>query len=265
MISCGLINGIYPMPYTILSSGLSDMGLVRDNNEDVWAEISELNFYVLADGMGGHQAGEVASREAVSHLLRLVRKGFKTARKKTAQDLQKLLNASLIQVNNVVFKLSRSTPELKGMGTTLCALLFHEEEAILAHVGDSRIYRLRENVLEQITKDHSLFRELVDLGQLSEQVSSDFAYKNIITKAIGTEANIEPSVQIMEIRHNDVFLLCSDGLSDMLIAKEIEDILNVNGTLDNHVESLINAAKSHGGHDNITVVIVRVNEQNTIP
>lgn len=252
------------MPYIFHSSGLSDVGLIRDNNEDVWAEIAELNFYVLADGMGGHQAGEIASREAVSHLLRFVRKGFKTAKKRNIQELSRILHHALIQVNNIIYKLGRTSPELKGMGTTLCALLLHEQEAILAHVGDSRIYRLRGGVLEQMTKDHSLFRELVELGQLSEQVAPDFAYKNIITKAIGTEGSIDPAVQIELTEVEDTFLLCSDGLSDMLGSKEIEEILKVKCTLDETVEALVSAAKQKGGHDNITVVVVKVDEKNTI-
>lgn len=249
------------MSFNFVASGLSDVGLVRENNEDVWAEIEELNFFVLADGMGGHQAGEVASREAVSHLLRLIRKGFGTSKKKSPASLIKLLQHSIVQVNTIVYKIGRASPELKGMGTTLCSILFHQDGAILAHVGDSRIYRLRDQKIQQLTKDHSLFRELVDLGQLSDQFAPDFAYKNIITKAIGTEPKVEPSVVEIDIKKEDVYLLCSDGLSDLLNNQDIEKYLLLQDSVDIVVEKLINAAKEKGGQDNITVVVIKVYEK----
>lgn len=252
------------MPFSYEASGLSDIGLVRENNEDVWAEIEELNFFVLADGMGGHQAGEVASREAVSHLLRLIRKRFATAKKKGLKDIAKLLRRALIQVNSIVYKIGKSEGELKGMGTTLCALFLSDEGAVLAHVGDSRIYRLRRGKLEQLTKDHSLFRELVELGQLSEHFASDFAYKNIITKAIGTEPKVDPTVMETDVRAKDLFLLCTDGLSDLLRVEEIKEVLARPHSADQIVEELIHAAKAKGGHDNITVVLVKVNEEKNL-
>lgn len=248
------------MPYTYVASGLSDMGRVRDNNEDVWAEIEELNFFLLADGMGGHQAGEVASREAASHMLRLVRKAFKTTKKKSLQEACKAIKQAIIQVNTLVYKLGRSHEGLKGMGTTLCTVLLHDEGAVLAHVGDSRIYRLREGQLEQMTKDHSLFRELVDLGQISEQVAPDFAYKNIITKAIGTEAKVDPTVFTTDIQIGDYFLLCTDGLSDLLSLKELEILLSQDIAVDQMAECLIIAANDRGGHDNVTVVLIKVDD-----
>ena len=248
------------MPYTYVASGLSDMGRVRDNNEDVWAEIEELNFFLLADGMGGHQAGEVASREAASHMLRLVRKAFKTTRKKSLSDACKAIKQAIILVNTLVYKLGRSQEELKGMGTTLCAVLLHDDGAILAHVGDSRIYRLRDGSLEQMTKDHSLFRKLVDLGQLSEQFAPDFAYKNIITKAIGTESKVEPTVFSTDIQIGDYYLLCTDGLSDLLSLKEIETLMRQDISVDQMAECLIIAANDRGGHDNVTVVLIKVDD-----
>lgn len=253
------------MPLNYTASGLSDVGLVRDNNEDVWGEIEELNFFALADGMGGHQAGEVASREAVSHLLQLIRKGFASSKKRTQQEFVKMIKHALVQVNGIVYKIGKSDSELKGMGTTVCALLFCDEGAVIAHVGDSRIYRLRNGKIEQLTKDHSLFRELVELGQISEHYAPDFAYKNIITKAIGTESKIDPSVVEVDVKKGDTYLLCTDGLSDLLRANEIEEILKHPLPVDQLVEELINAAKDKGGHDNITVVLVQVNEEKNIP
>lgn len=253
------------MSFNFTSSGLSDMGLVRENNEDAWGEIGEYNFYTLADGMGGHQAGEVAARETISHLLRLVRKGFKSARKKSLSELETLVNKSIIQVNAIVYKMGHSSPDLRGMGTTLAALLFQDSEVIIAHVGDSRIYRLRidegGNELVQLTRDHSLFSELVDLGQLSEDQSSEFAYKNIITKAIGTESKISPEVSLVDIQPDDVYLLCTDGLSDLLTPGEIKEALKEKSPPENVVQTLIDLAKERGGHDNITAIVVRVHEK----
>ena len=248
------------MPYTYAASGLSDIGRVRENNEDVWAEIEELNFFILADGMGGHQAGEVASRETVSHMLRLVRKAFKTTKKRSLSDTVKAIKQAIILVNSLVYKIGNSHESLRGMGTTLCLVLLHDEGAVLAHVGDSRIYRLRKGGLEQMTKDHSLFRELVDMGHLSEQLAPDFAYKNIITKAIGTEPKVEPTVFSVDIEVGDYYLLCTDGLSDLLSVKDIETILQKDKSVDQMARALIMAANERGGHDNITVVLIKVDD-----
>ena len=249
------------MPYTYEACGLSDIGLVRENNEDVWAEIEEINFFVLADGMGGHQAGEVASREAVSHLLRLVRKAFKTTKKKSVNEAAKAIKHAIVQVNTIVYRISKSKKELGGMGSTLCCLLLHEEGAVFAHVGDSRIYRFRGGHIEQMTRDHSLFRELVDLGQLSEAYAPDFAYKNIITRAIGTEPKVEVSVDICDIEPDDIFLLCSDGLSDLLTPAEMQTILKEDKSVDQWVQALISAANARGGVDNVTSVLIHIHEK----
>lgn len=182
----------------------------------------------------------------------------------TTSEIKDLLRKAIISVNSLVYKMSKAQPELRGMGTTLCCLLFHPTGLILAHVGDSRIYRFRENKLEQLTKDHSLLRELVEQGQLNEQQATDFLYKNIITKAIGTESRIDPSVDEKDIQDNDVYLMCSDGLSDLLTAMEIETILAKGSSLKTKAELLVESANNKGGRDNITVVIAKVKEINDI-
>lgn len=243
----------------VSAAGLSDIGLVRENNEDVWAEVPQKRLYILADGMGGHLAGEVAARVAVDELIALINGDLGTQLEKVAlEEARHLLAAAISEVNNHVFRMGRKDPALRGMGTTLCCLYFHPQGVIYAHVGDSRIYRLHENTLAQITKDHSLLRELVDLGELTERQAEEHAYKNIITKAIGTEPSVEPSVQSCPMLEGDVYLMCSDGLSDLLSRKEMEEVLKAASTPKKAAQELIAIAKEKGGYDNITVVIAKV-------
>lgn len=247
------------MPYTISAFGLSDIGLVRQNNEDVWGQLSELNFFVLADGMGGHQAGEVAAHEAVNSLIRVVKRRVKAAKGNLSLvEFEELLRQAIRYVNGAIYKMSKTKSELRGMGTTLCCLLFHLNGVIYGHVGDSRIYLFRNAQLEQLTKDHSLLCELVDQGQINELQASEFMYKNIITKAIGTESKVEPSLGICELRHDDIYLMCTDGLSDLLTVEEIESFLIQEISLEEATKGLINLANEKGGRDNITIVLAKV-------
>lgn len=250
---------VHIMPYQILACSLSDVGLVRQNNEDVCGEIPETKFFILADGMGGHQAGEIAARQAVSAIFRIIKE--KEVPGMSLSDEYRLVRQAIEYANHFVHKLSRSSEELKGMGTTICCLKFHEQDLIYAHVGDSRIYRLRDRHLDQLTKDHSLLSDLIDLGQLSEDQVTDFAYKNIITKAIGTESMVEPSVYTTHFEIGDIYMMCSDGLSDLLSKKEIESIMNTSSSLEQTTQNLVNRAKERGGHDNVTVVLVQVKEE----
>lgn len=249
------------MPYELLAVGLSDVGLVRQNNEDVWAQLNDLQLFILADGMGGHQAGEIAAKEAVAALSQLIRKAedSKTTLL-TLRDAYALVRQAIEQTNRSVYLKGQTDAELRGMGTTLCCLYFQENGLIYGHVGDSRIYRLRKNRLEQLTKDHSLLRELVDMGELDEEQSTDFLYKNIITKAIGTEPDVDPTIHASDIAVSDIYLMCSDGLSDLLPFREIERILNTMTSLEEGAQTLIKEANEKGGHDNITVVLVKVLE-----
>lgn len=253
------------MQYTLQACGLSDIGLVRQNNEDYWAHILEDNFFVLADGMGGHQAGEVASREAVTLLCRLVKEaGLDSFKIKNLDELQDLLRAAIQQLNGKLFSLSCQNEKWKGMGTTLCCLLVHEQGIIVAHVGDSRIYRLRQNRLEQLTQDHSLLRELMDLGQIEDQQADGFLYRNILTRAVGTEPIVEPEINTSDVKSEDLFLMCSDGLTDLLSREEIESLLVHSETIQESTKKLVKTAKQRGGNDNITVILIKVQEKHEI-
>lgn len=247
------------MPYKVTVVGMSDVGLVRENNEDVWAEMPEHQLYVLADGMGGHRAGEVAASQAVNSFCLLMEKIFRHKGKELSLNkIKDAIRQAIELVNRILHEMGLNDPELRGMGTTFCCVHFHSKGVVLANVGDSRIYRMRHHKLEQLTRDHSLFRDLVDTGEIEENEASEFQYKNIITRAVGTEPSVIPSIYHSDIKEGDILLMCSDGLSDHLLPGEIESILNKIADTQMQAEALVEGAKEKGGHDNITVVVLKV-------
>lgn len=250
------------MPIQIASYGLSDTGLVRKNNEDVWGSLPQYHLYVLADGMGGHQAGEVAARETSLFLLTYLRQIFEKdqVEKRSCEEVKELIRLGLVEANHFVYQLSQTHELLRGMGTTLVCIYFHEDSCVIAHVGDSRIYRTRDGVLEQLTLDHSLVRQLADLGKISSWQADDMSVKNIITRAIGTEPFVEATVEVTKVKTGDLYLLCSDGLTDLVSGDEINSVLKAPLTVEEKVRSLIATAKRKGGHDNITAVCIEVKE-----
>ncbi len=254
-----IIMALQVMLYKISVHGISDIGLVRQNNEDFWNHLLEDQFFVLADGMGGHQAGEVASREAVNQLCMRFKEKSSSFNKSLPLCTQQIVEA-IQEVNYAIYRMGRENDSLKGMGTTLCCVFLHGDGIVFGHVGDSRIYRFRNNHLEQITQDHSLLRELIDLGQLNEQQANEFAYKNIITKAIGTEPFVEPTVSSDSIQVGDIIVMCTDGLSDLLTKKEMQRIIAETPEED-VAKKLVKAAKCKGGYDNITVVIIKIQDK----
>lgn len=245
------------MSYRLRSYGLSDIGHVRNNNEDVWAELPDYNFFVLADGMGGHRAGEVAAEEAVKCLSQQVKEmvGPETP-SFSFEEAQGMIQFAIENTNLHVHEMSRADATLSGMGTTICCLYFHPKGVICGHVGDSRIYRLRSGVLEQLTRDHSLLREMIDKGHLTDREGEEAGFKNVITRAIGTEQYIEPSVHMTEVVDGDIYIMCTDGLTDMLTQREIQTIVNQCESIEAMTFALIESAKRRGGHDNVTVVAV---------
>ncbi len=246
--------------HQIFVEGRSDVGLVREANEDAWRYLPELQLLVLADGMGGHKAGDVAANETVNRVCNYLKREIEALGSDLDyEEAEALLFDTIQQVNEEVLTLSFSRPQLRGMGTTLCVLLFLRNSALLAHVGDSRIYRLRDLKLEQMTADHSLFQELLDQGALGK--GEEFKRKNVITKAIGIASVVEPTVCQVELRSGDRFLLCSDGLSDLVDVSAIEKILLDHEKESEVASSLITAALEEGGLDNITVALATVREE----
>jgi len=241
----------------IESFGLSDIGLSRHNNEDVWAEIPSLHFYVLADGMGGHLAGEIASTEAVESLIKTIRHILTTKSPLSNNDLSLELKEAILEANSWVYHLSRENREMQGMGTTLCCCLLNQNTLIYAHIGDSRIYRFREQ-LECLTKDHSLKKQIEEDYHLYEHRLIEPTFKNVITKAIGTSSHVEPDIDFTEVKTGDIYFLCSDGLTDAVEEEEIAAILRQSPTIQIACDRLVKSALAHGGHDNITLLMIKM-------
>ena len=220
--------------------GHSDQGPVRPNNEDVWLSLPTERFFALADGMGGHQAGEVAAKETLNHLTLSIQD--KKRPKTPCLEFISFLKKAIQSANTHVFEMSLLHEKFKGMGTTLCLLYLHEDGVIYAHVGDSRIYRYRRGELKQLTQDHALASPL----------------KNVITRAIGTSKKVLPEIASATAKAGDIFFMCSDGLTDFVSEKEIENILFHSTSLKKIVKKLIEKAKEKGSNDNITILMIKV-------
>lgn len=248
--------------FKLSSYGLSDIGLVRSNNEDVWSYLDESGFFALADGMGGHNAGEVAAKEAVRFVCSSVEELFVSSEKEwNIFDLCSFTKLCIENANSWVHHLGKKRKEYSGMGTTLCTLLFHEHSLIYGHVGDSRIYRFRQGQLDQLTIDHSLKNELISQGKFYESPNKPFPYKNVLTRAIGTHGDVEAEIHIAPVNVDDLYLMCSDGLTDCVTDQEISSILRQSKDPKDITLELIELAKKNGGNDNITIVSVHVNEE----
>ena len=236
--------------------GLSDIGIARQNNEDLFASMLELDFFALCDGMGGHNAGEIAAKETLFDLCKAA-----IALRKEAVDPKRLifkLRDTIKKTNRRIYDMGRDNSAFHGMGTTLCCLFLNNSQAICAHVGDSRIYRYSRGSLLRLTEDHSLKNKLIKQGEIMEEDVLPPPYNHIITKAIGPALAIEPSIRSCQVAQGDILFLCSDGLSDHLPESDMEKILQEKSPLKKKAEQLILAAKEAGSRDNITILMVRV-------
>jgi len=246
--------------YDVEIVGITDVGRVRDHNEDFIAWNKELNLLVLADGMGGHNAGEVASQMAVESIVNQMKDSLANMQNTTLEDTVCVSMESISTANREIFEAAVLKPEYAGMGTTLVMALFHDNNATIAHVGDSRLYRLRDGKLEQLTVDHSLFQEMVQGGYMSEGEAEKSLNKNMITRALGISPDVDIDVQQQILEVGDIFLLCSDGLSDLVNVDDIQMILKQSGTdLNKKSEQLVQKANENGGHDNISAIIACIN------
>lgn len=235
------------------SFGLSDVGQARKNNEDVIAILPDHNFFTVADGMGGHKAGEVAAKEATDEILHYFQNFLKKKVLKLSQkEISFHIARAISRANKKVLRLGENNTNYKGMGTTLCCLYLRDNFAIYAHVGDSRIYLLRDGELRQLTEDHSLIQKF-GVEKIEER-----RYKNIITKAIGTTDYLTPAISYERIMERDIYLLCTDGLSDFLSKDKIKNILKTTSKKEIMAKRLIDTAKEKGSQDNITALLVEV-------
>ncbi len=232
--------------------GISDIGKVRQNNEDSFC-ISSLvdGLYIVADGMGGHNAGEVASNLAI----RLVEE-YISIHIDDDNSLNEILSCALRRANDEIYNMSRHNLDMSGMGTTLTLSLIRAEDLYFSHVGDSRGYILSGGNLKQITTDHTLVEELYQSGSISEEDVKTHPQKNIITNAIGTEIISKSDIELTDKSIVDKILLCTDGLSNYLTNDEIEDVMKMNDEPKKICEILVETANDRGGDDNITVIVV---------
>ncbi len=234
--------------------GLSNKGMVRGNNEDFFHlpfTEDEVKFFVVADGMGGENAGEVASSLAVADATLFIKKNYKEN-----CDIPLLLRQALTNANRTVFATAKADKTYESMGTTMVCALFTGDLVYVANVGDSRCYIIKNNELSQITVDHSYVQELVDKGIMSQQEASIHPNKNLITRAIGVDRFVSVDVFCKPWEKGDKLLLASDGLTGMVDAEKISQILNENNDCKQSVEALINKANEAGGKDNITAVLI---------
>jgi PPM family protein phosphatase len=253
------------VPKSIIEvANVSDTGLKRPHNEDSAVTDSGLGLAIVADGMGGYKAGEVASAIAAQLILNEVRAGIVGADASGAALTAGMSRASLLirdavaKANAEVFRTAQEIPQCQGMGTTVVVVFYHGNKVSIAHVGDSRVYRLRGDDFKQITRDHSLIQELIDRGFFTPEEAAENTPKNLVTRALGIEQTVEVDVQEQDLESGEIYLLCSDGLNDMVDDEEIHLTLSkYSANLLQAATELVRLANEKGGKDNISVVLVR--------
>jgi PPM family protein phosphatase len=249
-------------------SQATDTGRVRDHNEDAIGSNTDIGLFVLADGMGGYNAGEVASGIAIKTVLELVTEACQRETREGSDAATGLMRQSIIlrdaimRANKIIYNTAQTQHDCEGMGTTIVAALFWDNRVSIAHVGDSRLYRLRGEEFRQLTLDHSLLQELVDRGFYSPEEAQRSTNRNYVTRALGVEPSVDVEVGEEAVLPGDCFLLCSDGLPDMVADEDICLTINTfNASLEMAGKHLIQLANDNGGRDNISVVLARVTEE----
>jgi PPM family protein phosphatase len=247
--------------------GVSDAGRVREHNEDTIGTDPDIGLVVLADGMGGYKAGEVASGIAVRTVMSLLKDAVEREdlkQRDPSSSLSRpgiLLRDAITRANKIIYQTARTQTNCEGMGTTVVAGLFFDDKLTIAHVGDSRLYRLRGAEFTQVTQDHSLMQELVARGFYTPEEAQRAAAKNYVTRALGVENTVEVDVTEIPVEKGDVFLVCSDGLSDMVDDGDIKLTISTFGAnLQTLARQLVLLGNDNGGRDNISVVLVKVLE-----
>ncbi len=243
----------------------SDVGMVRASNEDAVYANPLYGLAILADGMGGYNAGEVASGMATTLLGRQLEAAFgRLGERRSGGDRrlrQGALEAEIAHANSAVYSAAQTQPQYAGMGTTLVVALFHGDSLTVAHIGDSRLYRLRGGELQLLTRDHSLLQEQLDSGLLSLEQARHAENRNLVTRALGVDPSVEAEIKEVDTRAGDVYLLCSDGLNDMIDDEEIGAILRRrSGDLEQAAVQLVQRANDSGGRDNVSLILVRIGQ-----
>jgi serine/threonine protein phosphatase PrpC len=256
------------MSLAVEVAGKTDVGRVRTNNEDNFGYDKRVGIYVVCDGMGGAAAGEVASKMAVETVLNYYRQSAKKRKfdiigvhPSDASMRAIALGSAINLANQHIFEASRANQERAGMGSTIVAVAVHENFFSIANVGDSRIYRIRQGAIEQITDDHSLVMEQVRRGLITAEEAKRVDYQNIVIRALGAEPTVQADVEDMMALPGDILVLCSDGLTRYLDGAQILKIVQESEDLSSATEKLITTARDAGGADNITALILRFHEQ----
>jgi len=249
----------------------SDIGLLRHNNEDSYLVVDQYcthydlqkfgMLFVIADGMGGHAAGEIASKMACEEAVSAYYNGdviLENGRDESELKVRRL-EKTLWSVHHKIVNFAKENDELRGMGTTLSALVLTNDKALIAHVGDSRIYRFRNHSCERMTIDHTGNQLLIDTGKIQPEQESNHCYRHIITQALGGGGDLNSVfTRVESVRRGDLFLLCTDGLHDLVTDNEIEKILGEHSLPQATPDELVNAAIRKGGHDNVTVMVIQI-------
>ncbi len=241
------------------------IGLLREHNEDAIASDLSIGLLLLADGMGGYKAGEVASEIAVlmiaAELTEMMQHPLRYSPLSGKLVEAKMLLDAVKKTNATIYRISQNEPQCAGMGTTLVAAIFTSNQLVVGHIGDSRLYRLRGDILLQLTEDHSFVQEQINAGLISLEQAEKSTKKNLVTRALGVDEVVELELQTFDVQVGDVYLMCSDGLSDMVADMTIAQILmQANNNMSLAADKLIDTANGNGGLDNISVIIAQVNK-----
>lgn len=235
---------------------LSHRGSVRPNNEDSIYSSRNKDLFIIADGMGGHTAGEIASKTAIKKVRYFIRTRAENY-EKTRDGYLSLISDAIRYANRLIFSASNKDESLRGMGTTLIAALADDNKVYLGHVGDSRAYIINSNSISQITTDHSLAEELYRSGSITKEEALNHPQKNIITRALGCSSSVKPDLYTVELWEGEILLLCTDGLSNMVGSEDIFKIIKETQNINDCAKKLVDAAIQAGGSDNISVIVIK--------
>ena len=234
----------------------TDVGKARDLNEDSYyvpQEEDDLKLFIVADGMGGYNGGEIASSLAIKAAKSYIETNF-ISTPKDRESIAELIKSGMQYANMVVYEKSKEDEALKGMGTTMEICFLYENKMYIGHIGDSRIYRIRKGTMRKLTKDHSYVEQLVEEKKITREEANNHPKKNMLTKALGCTPFVEPDIRARNVEKNDIFIMCTDGLTNMVSEEEICDTVIKNP--EKAAEVLVKQANNFGGYDNITVVII---------
>ena len=248
---------------------VSDVGKRRPHNEDSTASVLNQGIVIVADGMGGYKAGEVASAIAATTVVHDIAEGLtrlKSANKNDKQansNYSSLVKSAIIHANSIIYTAAQKDEQCQGMGTTIVTGLFYEDKIVVGHVGDSRVYCMRDGKVQQVTKDHSLIQEVIDRGLSTPEEAEANTPKNLVTRALGIDAKVDVDIIEQQVKIGDIYILCSDGLTDMVKDEEIHLTLSkYSANLVQAADNLVHSANSKGGKDNISVILAQIKEMN---